>query len=93
MGGLLGQCQDHAQAVGRACEVITRALGEAAKRPEVTSFFDHPTNTVSHIVRGPASTRCGVIDSALDYDAASGRTATESAEHFRALQELARGGA
>jgi glyoxylase-like metal-dependent hydrolase (beta-lactamase superfamily II) len=60
--------------------VVTRALGEAAKRPEVTSFFDEPTNTVTHIVRGPASTRCGVIDPVLDYDAASGRTATQSAD-------------
>jgi glyoxylase-like metal-dependent hydrolase (beta-lactamase superfamily II) len=65
--------------------VVTRALGEAAKRPEVTSFFDEPTNTVSHVVRGPASRRCGVIDSVLDYDAASGRTATESADELIAF--------
>ena len=82
MSGPLGQCQDHAQAVRRACDVVTGALGEAAKRPEVSSFFDEPTNTVSHIVRGPASRRCGVIDSVLDYDAASGRTATESADEL-----------
>jgi glyoxylase-like metal-dependent hydrolase (beta-lactamase superfamily II) len=80
MNGPLGQ--DHAGAVRRACDVVTRALGEAAKRPEVTSFFDEPTNTVSHIVQSPASRRCGVIDSVLDYDAASGRTATESADEL-----------
>jgi glyoxylase-like metal-dependent hydrolase (beta-lactamase superfamily II) len=74
------QRQDHTQAVRRACDVVTRAFGETAKRPEVTSFFDEPTNTVSHIVRGSASRRCGVIDSVLDYDAASGRTVTESAD-------------
>ena len=85
MSGPLGQCQDHAEAVRRACDLVTRALGEAAKRPEVTSFFDEPTNTVSHIVRGPASRRCGVIDSVLDYDAASGRTATESADELIAF--------
>jgi glyoxylase-like metal-dependent hydrolase (beta-lactamase superfamily II) len=62
------------------CDVVTRALGEAAKQPEVTSFFDEPTNTASHVVRDPASRRCGVIDSVLDYDAASGRTATQSAD-------------
>jgi hypothetical protein len=62
------------------CDVVTRALGEAAKRPEVTSFFDEPTNTASHVVRDPASRCCGVIDSVLDYDAASGRTAARSAD-------------
>ena len=62
------------------CDVVTRALGRAAKRPEVTSFFDDATNTVSHVVRSPASRRCAVIDSVLDYDAASGRTATRSAD-------------
>jgi glyoxylase-like metal-dependent hydrolase (beta-lactamase superfamily II) len=60
--------------------VVTRALGEVAKRPEVTSFFDEPTNTVIHVVWDPASRRCGVIDSVLDYDAASGRTATKAAD-------------
>ena len=68
-----------------SCDVVTHALGEAAKRPEVTSFFDEPTNTVSHVVRSPASRRCGVIDSVLDYDAVSGRTATESADKLIAF--------
>jgi glyoxylase-like metal-dependent hydrolase (beta-lactamase superfamily II) len=66
-------------------DVVTRALGEAAKRPEVTSFFDEPTNTASHVVADPASRRCGVIDSVLDYDAASGRTATRSADQLIAF--------
>ena len=65
--------------------MVTRALGEAAKRPEVTSFFDEPTNTASHVVADPASRRCGVIDSVLDYDAASGRTATRSADQLIAF--------
>ena len=77
--------QDHMHPVQRERDVVTRALGEPAKRPEVTSFFDEPTNTVSHVVRGPASLRCGVIDSVLDYDAASGRTATESADKLIAF--------
>jgi len=63
-----------------SCEVITRAIGEAAKPPEVRSFFDEPTNTASHVVWSPVSERCGVIDSVLDYDTASGRAATESAD-------------
>ena len=76
---------DHAEIKAEnSCNVVTHALGQAAKRPEVTSFFDEPTNTASHVVRGPASRRCGVIDSVLDYDAASGRTATESADEHPA---------
>jgi len=67
------------------CDVVTHALGRAAKRPEVTSFFDEPTNTASHVVRGPTSGRCAVIDSVLDYDAASGRTATKSADKLIAF--------
>jgi len=77
--------QDHMHPVQRERDVVTRALGEPAKRPEVTSFFDEPTNTASHVVWGTASLRCGVIDSVLDYDAASGRTATESADKLIAF--------
>ena len=68
-----------------SCDVVTRAIGKAAKRPEVTSFFDEPSNTASHVVRSPVSQRCAVIDSVLDYDAASGRTATESADELIAF--------
>ena len=67
------------------CDVVTYALRGAAKRPEVTSFFDEPTNTASHVVRGPTSGRCAVIDSVLDYGAASGRTATKSADKLIAF--------
>jgi glyoxylase-like metal-dependent hydrolase (beta-lactamase superfamily II) len=77
--------QDHSQAVLRAFDVVTRAFGELTKRPEVTSFFDEPTNTASHVVWDPASRHCAVIDSVLDYDAASGRTATESAAELAAF--------
>jgi len=76
---------DHAHAVRRARDVVTRALGEATKRPQVTSFFDEPTNTASHVVRDPASRRCAVIDSVLNFDAASGRTAMESADELIAF--------
>lgn len=48
--------------------------------PEVTAFFDMPTNTVSYIVTDPETNKCAVIDSVLDFDQASGRTKTDSAE-------------
>jgi len=77
--------QDRTQIAQQECDVVTRALCQAAKRPEVTSFFDEPTNTASHLVWDPASRHCAVLDSVLDYDAASGRTATESADELIAF--------
>jgi glyoxylase-like metal-dependent hydrolase (beta-lactamase superfamily II) len=41
--------------------------------PEVTAFFDAPTNTVSYVVRDPGSTACAIIDSVMDIDYAAGR--------------------
>ncbi|MFZ5710612.1 MAG: MBL fold metallo-hydrolase [Pseudomonadota bacterium] len=46
----------------------------------MTSFFDTDTNTVSYVVCDPASRRCAIIDSVLDFDYASGRTSTRSAD-------------
>ncbi|MEC8042679.1 MAG: MBL fold metallo-hydrolase [Pseudomonadota bacterium] len=37
---------------------------------------------MSHVVRDPASHACAIIDSVLDFDAASGRTMNESARHL-----------
>lgn len=48
--------------------------------PEVQAFFDEATNTVSYVVRDPASRKCAVIDSVLDFDYASGATDTRSAD-------------
>ena len=49
-------------------------------RPNVTAFFDEATNTVTYVVADPASSACVVIDPVLDYDIASGRTATDSVD-------------
>jgi glyoxylase-like metal-dependent hydrolase (beta-lactamase superfamily II) len=49
-------------------------------QPEVTAFFDEATNTVTYVVTDPGSKKCAVIDPVLDYDFASGRTATVSAD-------------
>lgn len=48
--------------------------------PEVTGFFDGATNTVTYVVRAPGQRACAVIDSVLDFDHASGRTDTASAD-------------
>ena len=42
-------------------------------KPEVTAFFDEPTNTVSYVVKDPNSKSCAVIDSVMDIDYAAGR--------------------
>ena len=54
-------------------------------RPAVTTFFDPATFTYSYVVRDPASQSCVIIDSVLDYDPASGRTQTESADNIVAF--------
>jgi glyoxylase-like metal-dependent hydrolase (beta-lactamase superfamily II) len=48
--------------------------------PNVKAFFDEATNTVSYVVSEPQGRTCAIIDSVLDYDAASGRTDTRSAD-------------
>ena len=48
--------------------------------PDITSFFDEATNTISYIVCDPNSSSCAIIDSVLDFDFASGRTDTRSAD-------------
>ena len=48
--------------------------------PEVNAFFDEATFTVTYIVSDPGTSHAVIIDPVLDYDAASGRTSTSSAD-------------
>lgn len=41
-------------------------------QPEVTPFFDDPTNTLTYVVKDPASNACAVVDSVMDLDYPSG---------------------
>src|SRR5688500_16500570 len=50
------------------------------QKPDVTAFFDEPTNTASYVVVDPATRECALVDSVLDYDQASGRTDKRSAD-------------
>lgn len=63
-----------------AMAVVRAALETPARRPLVKAFFDEATFTVSYVVRDPGSRACAIIDSVLDYDPASGRTAERSAD-------------
>jgi glyoxylase-like metal-dependent hydrolase (beta-lactamase superfamily II) len=49
-------------------------------KPEVHAFFDQDTFTVTYVVRDPSSKKVAVVDSVLDFDYASGRTDTRSAD-------------
>ncbi len=48
--------------------------------PTVKAFFDDATNTISYVVRDPNGSACAIVDSVLDFDYASGRTDTKSAD-------------
>jgi glyoxylase-like metal-dependent hydrolase (beta-lactamase superfamily II) len=49
-------------------------------KPEVKAFFDPATNTISYVVKDPASASCAVIDSVMDLDYAAGRITYEHAD-------------
>jgi glyoxylase-like metal-dependent hydrolase (beta-lactamase superfamily II) len=48
--------------------------------PEVVAHFDEATHTVSYIVWDKTTSRAAIIDSVLDFDQASGRVTTKSAD-------------
>jgi len=48
--------------------------------PRVKAFFDEATNTVTYVIEDPHSNACVIIDPVLDFDSASGRTSTASAD-------------
>jgi len=50
--------------------------------PVVETFFDPDTSNATHLVRDPDSAACAVIDSVLDFDPRSGRTATRAADRL-----------
>jgi len=53
--------------------------------PNVKAFFDESTFTVSYVVSDPETSRAAIIDPVLDFDAASGRTSTKSADEIVAF--------
>jgi glyoxylase-like metal-dependent hydrolase (beta-lactamase superfamily II) len=56
----------------------------AANRPEITAFFDEPTNTVSYLIWDKATMDGAVIDPVLDYDFRTGKAGFASADHILA---------
>ncbi|WP_379921908.1 MBL fold metallo-hydrolase [Erythrobacter sp. R86502] len=63
-----------------ATEHVLRAAANDALRPEIESFFDPSTFTVTYVVHDPATREAAIIDSVLDFEPNSGRTATASSD-------------
>lgn len=53
--------------------------------PDIKSFFDPDTFTVTYVVSDPGTGKAAIIDSVLDYAANSGRTSTKSADEVIAF--------
>ncbi|MDA3857355.1 MAG: MBL fold metallo-hydrolase, partial [Roseovarius sp.] len=49
-------------------------------KPEVSAHFDEATNTISYIVKDPASDHCAIVDSVMDIDYAAGRITYDHAD-------------
>jgi glyoxylase-like metal-dependent hydrolase (beta-lactamase superfamily II) len=54
-------------------------------KPDVTAFFDEATNTISYVVKDPASPSCAIIDSVMDIDYAAGRITYDHADKMIAF--------
>ena len=63
--------------IAAAAEIVQQADPAAV---QVRSFFDEATFTVTHVLSDPATGKAAIIDSVLDFDPASGRTSTSSAD-------------
>lgn len=50
--------------------------------PRIEPFFDATTSTFTYVVYESPGSRCAIVDSVLDYDPHSGRTATLSADRI-----------
>ena len=68
--------------LNRATAQIERAQADKRLRPSIAGFFDEATNTVSYVVHDPKTGEAVIIDSVLDFDAASGRTSNGSADRM-----------
>jgi len=66
--------------IAQAASQIEASRAGQSPRPVVRSFFDETTFTASHVVHDLRTREAAIIDSVLDYDPASGRTGSSSAQ-------------
>ena len=48
--------------------------------PDVNGYFDSESNTISYVVKDPASNACAVVDAVMEFDYSSGRTTFAQAD-------------
>lgn len=53
---------------------------DMSAKSDVKGFFDGESNTISYIVKDPASNACAVVDAVMEFDYTSGRTSFEQAD-------------
>ncbi|WP_454599450.1 MBL fold metallo-hydrolase [Qipengyuania sp. SM2507] len=70
------------QPLAQASAQIDRARNERCLRPSIAGFFDEATNTISYVAHDPKTNEAAIIDSVLDFEAASGRTSNGSADRI-----------
>jgi glyoxylase-like metal-dependent hydrolase (beta-lactamase superfamily II) len=63
----------------------TEAGRRAMMSPQVHSFFDPATSTLTHVVHAGAGTQAAIVDSVLDFDPKSGRTSRTCADEVIAF--------
>jgi glyoxylase-like metal-dependent hydrolase (beta-lactamase superfamily II) len=64
---------------------MTQPVPPSVVHPDVTGFFDPDTSTISYVVKDPASSACAIIDAVMDFDYASGRMSSASADKLIAF--------
>lgn len=55
------------------------------QKPNVTAFFDAQSNTISYVIKDPASTSCAVIDAVMQFDYAAARLSFDTADQIIAF--------
>jgi glyoxylase-like metal-dependent hydrolase (beta-lactamase superfamily II) len=73
--------------IQRAIEQVEAVLAGTLHAPQIKSFFDGPTFTVSYVVSDAATKKAAIIDSVWNFDQAAGRTSFESADEIVAYVE------
>ena len=69
-------------AVAKAATQVEAVVRGEIRAPQVQSFFDEATFTVSYVVSDPVTRRAAIIDSVWNFDQPSGRTSFEAADQI-----------
>ena len=64
------------------CRQIADAEADRSLRPSIAGFFDETSNTVSYVVHDPETKEGAIIDSVLEFDAASRRISYTAADRI-----------